>query len=96
MSKRQEDKLDEEIRRLVIERIKRTSDELQIVIGDEDKKFSKQELIKSVERGDEVGRLVVDIQMNFLKAMAEGKIYEKRSQAGFLQRTREQPGNCRK
>lgn len=76
MSKHQDNQLDEEIRRLVVERIKRTSDELQLVIGDGEKKYSKKELIKSVEKGDEVGRLIIDIQMNFLKAMAQGKIYE--------------------
>jgi hypothetical protein len=65
----------EAIRRLVIERIKASSDDLSIMIGGKGN-YSKAELIKSVEEGTEVGKQIMDIQMDFLKAMAEGKIYK--------------------
>lgn len=75
MSNKDGNILEEEIRRLVIERIKATSDDLQVAIGGEGE-LSKKELIESVESGDEKGKEIINIQMEFLRDMASGKIYQ--------------------
>ena len=61
----------ENIRKLVLERIRIVSDDLMISVGS--KKCTKEEIMKSVERGDEIGRQVVKAQMDYLRAMASGK-----------------------
>lgn len=69
-----EKELQQEIRQLTIERIKASSGDLRVSIGAED--YTKTELLKSVERGDEVGQAVMEAQIEYLRDMAEGKIYQ--------------------
>lgn len=69
-----QESLDEDIKNLVIERLKASSDELEIIVGDLGD-YSKEDLIKSVEKGDELGKEVIEMEMSYLKAIAEGKIY---------------------
>lgn len=73
---KQSPKLDveEELKQLVIARLKATSDELNIVIGNEGD-FTREELIRRVESGDKIGKEVVESEIEFLKALTEGKIY---------------------
>lgn len=73
---KQSPKLDveEELKQLVIQRLKATSDELNIVIGNEGD-FTREELIRRVESGDKIGKEVVESEIEFLKALTEGKIY---------------------
>ncbi len=66
---------DEEIRNLVIERLKSLSDESSLMIGG-DTKLSKTDMIKSVEKGDETGKKIIDMQMTYLKDLASGKLLE--------------------
>jgi len=66
---------DEEIRKLVIERIKAMSDEAGLVVGG-DKKMTKAEMIENVEKGSNEGKQIVDMQMTFLRDMASGKLME--------------------
>lgn len=66
--------LQEEIRKLAMERIKVSSGDLRVSIGAKD--YTKAELLESVERGDEVGRKVMEAQIEYLRDMAEGKIYQ--------------------
>ncbi len=66
--------LQEEVRKLTIERLKASSGDLRVSVGAED--YTKAELLESVERGDEVGREVMDAQIEYLRDMAEGKIYQ--------------------
>lgn len=65
----------EDIRRLVLARIRAASGDLSVSIGDIAKGYSKKDLIKSVEAGNKVGKEIVDIQMEYLRDMAQGKIY---------------------
>ena len=64
----------EEMKKIVIARIKTSSDDLVITIGDKD--YNKQQVLESVERGDEIGLEVIDTQMEFLRDMASGRFYE--------------------
>lgn len=62
----------EDIRKLVIERIKATSDELKISIGS--MTYSKSDILRSLEKEGELGQEIIEIQMEYLKDMAQGAI----------------------
>lgn len=72
--KNKNEEIQEDIKKLVIARIKAISDELGIVIGS--KKYSKKEMLESVEKEDEIGKEIIEIQMDYLRDMASGAIYE--------------------
>lgn len=65
---------EEELKQIVIQRLKTSSDELQVVIGGEGN-FTNQELIESIEAGDKIGQEILESEIEFIKAMAQGKIY---------------------
>lgn len=67
-------KTQEDIRKLVIARIKAASDELNISVGST--QLTKEELINSVEKGDDLGKDIIEIQLEYLKDMASGAIYQ--------------------
>lgn len=69
-----EKKLQGIIRQLALERVKVASDNLAISVGS--KEFSKEEILKSIEQNDEVGRDFVEAQIGYLKALASGAIYK--------------------
>lgn len=62
---------DAEIRRLVIERLKTLPSGKQISIGGEGS-FTRDELIERVQSGDTVGKKMVEIELEFLRAMKAG------------------------
>lgn len=66
---------DEEIRSLVVERLKSISDESSLMIGG-NTILSKSEMINSVKRGDDTGKKIVDMQMTYLRDLASGKLME--------------------
>lgn len=70
----QEKKVQEDIKKLVIARIKAASDDLRIAIGPTD--YTKEQLLESVEKGNELGREITQIQLEYLRDLAEGKIYQ--------------------
>jgi len=65
--------IETDIKELVIARIMALSDELGIVIGD--KKYNKKDILESIKKNDEVGKEIIDIQMEYLRDMASGAIY---------------------
>lgn len=71
----QHQKTDENIRQLVIARLKASSAGLKISIGGKGT-FSREDLIKNVEVDNEIGKRVIDIQMEYLRDLASGKIYQ--------------------
>lgn len=74
MTNNKKKQIEEDIRKLVIERIKASSGDLGISIGS--KTYSKGKLIKSVKLGDELGQEIINAQMKYLKDLAAGKIYQ--------------------
>lgn len=68
----------EDIRALVRERIKAASDELEISIGS--KTYSKSDILRSLEKEDDLGWEIIEIQMEYLKDMAQGAIYQSKPQ----------------
>ncbi|MDP2909941.1 MAG: hypothetical protein Q8N69_02630 [bacterium] len=66
---------DEEIRKLVIARLKVLSPETIISLGSAGS-FSRDELVKKVEEGDKIGEKLAEIEMEWLQSLKEGKLYE--------------------
>jgi len=66
---------DAEIRRLVIERLKTLPSGKQISIGDKGS-FTKNELINRVELGDDIGKKMIEVELEFLRALKKGKLFD--------------------
>ncbi len=64
----------EDIKKLVLARIMAASDDLRIAIGS--KEYKKIDMINSVKAGDEIGKEIMNIQMEYLRDMAQGAIYQ--------------------
>ncbi len=67
--------IEKEIRQLVIERIRTMPDNINISIGG-DSDYTKEQIMKSVEIGDDAGQQFIRMQMDFLRAVTEGKVYQ--------------------
>ena len=72
-SQQKEARIDGDLKNLVIERIKASSSDIKISIGTSE--YSKEEMLKNVEEENEIGREIVDIQIEYLRDMADGAIY---------------------
>jgi len=66
---------DEEIRKLVVARLKVLSPETVISLGS-DGSFSRDELVERVKEGDRIGEKLAEIQMEWLQSFKEGTLYE--------------------
>lgn len=64
-----------EIDRLVIERLKSQPSNLKISIGS-DGDFTREELIQAVDRHDELGKKIIEIQLNFLRSLKDGSLFD--------------------
>jgi len=68
------EKINEQIKELVIARIKvKMSPNLRLSVGKEGS-FDKEEMIEHVQKGDEVGKRIIDVHVNFMKAQANGQL----------------------
>ncbi len=65
--------ISEEIKELVILRLETLPSDKKISIGSYGE-FSKEELIEHVKKEDDIGRKMIDVEMEFLKAIREGII----------------------
>ena len=66
--------LEEQIKELVIARISTLSDDVALSIGGEELK--REQLIEHVQENDDIGKELIDMQMEFLQDMARGALYE--------------------
>ena len=66
--------IQEDIKNLVLARIIASSDDLRIAIGSME--YTKKEMIENVKEGIEVGKEIMEIQMEYLRDMAKGAIYQ--------------------
>lgn len=73
-NKQIQDEIQEDIRNLVLARIMAASDDLRIAIGSTE--YTKTEMIENVKAGNEVGKEIMEIQMEYLRDMASGAIYK--------------------
>ncbi|MBI2074366.1 MAG: hypothetical protein HYT83_00840 [Candidatus Levybacteria bacterium] len=77
MEKNSNPKIQEDIKKLVLARIMAASDDLRIAIGSTE--YTKTEMIENVKAGNEVGKEIMEIQMEYLRDMASGAIYQSSS-----------------
>ena len=60
--------IDEEIKQLVIARLEILPEDTGISIGSEGE-FTRDELIKTVKQGDEIGQKIVKVELDYLKSL---------------------------
>jgi len=60
----------EEIKKLVLIRLEAMSPNIEIFLGG--KPFSKEELIEEVKKNTELGKLIIEMQLKYLRQMKEG------------------------
>lgn len=66
---------DEEVRQLVIARLRSFPSSKKISIGS-DGEFSKEDLIDRVSKNDPVGNKIIQIQLSYLQSLKEGLTLE--------------------
>ena len=66
-------KISDDIKQLVIARLETLPSNKKISIGSSGE-FTKEELIERIKKGDEIGEKIIEIEMEFLRAMKEGII----------------------
>jgi len=64
-----------EIKKLVVERLKTLPSGKQISIGGEGA-FTKEELIKRVKSGDKLGKKIIAVEIEFLRALKRGEFFD--------------------
>lgn len=74
-SKKEVNKIDEELKKIVIARLEVFPSDKKISIGSVGE-FTKQEMIENVEQETEVGEKIIEIQLNYLRSLKEGIFYE--------------------
>ena len=67
--------MEDAIKELVIARLQTLSDDTSVSVGGQGE-YSRDQLIEHVQKGDEVGETITDIEMNFLRSFKEGALYE--------------------
>lgn len=70
-----ENEISEDLRDLVVERIKTLPSDTMISVGS-DKSYSKNELISHVEKNDEIGEKIIQIQLEYLQMMKSGALLD--------------------
>lgn len=66
---------DEDIRKLVIERLKSFPSGKKVSLGSEGD-FSKEELINHVEDKDKIGKKIIEIQLAYLQSLKGGMLLD--------------------
>lgn len=62
---------DEDVRKLVIARLSVLSPDTSISVGSEGS-FTRDELVKRVEKGDSIGEKLAEVEMEWLRSFKEG------------------------
>ena len=65
----------EEIKKIALARTKLMPDNLNIAIGGE--MLNKKSLIKHIEQEDEIGKTVMRVELEYLKGLVSGAIWQK-------------------
>lgn len=73
MKDNKETEKDEYLKELVLARLDVMPANFKLSIGSEGT-FNKEQLMESVRKGNSVGKQVIDMQMNFIKALTSGEL----------------------
>jgi len=76
IKQRDKDKKSKDIKKLVIARLEALPSDKMISIGDLGE-FTRDDLIERVDKGDEVGDKITEIQLEYLRLLKEGIFYDK-------------------
>ncbi|MEN8253640.1 MAG: hypothetical protein ABFQ62_04680 [Patescibacteria group bacterium] len=71
----EEELIQEDMKLLAIERLKSIPSNYQISVGG-DGSFSRDEAIENVKNDSEIGKELIDVQIEFLRDMAQGELYK--------------------
>lgn len=66
---------DEDIRKLVVERLRTLSSNKRVSIGSEGE-FTREELIKNVKENSGIGKKIIQIQLEYLQALKKGLFFQ--------------------
>lgn len=74
--KNKKEKVDKEIKEIVLFRIKSSKlpSNINLFIGNSKEPLTKVDLINHVEKEDEIGRKIISMQMNYLRVLKKGII----------------------
>jgi len=64
--------ISEELKKIVLWRLETVPPNYKLSVGNEGT-FTKDELKQHVEKGDEIGVMFANMQLNFMKALASGE-----------------------
>lgn len=70
-----EENKNEDIKELIIARLEVMPDDKSISIGSEGE-FTKDQLIEHVKNGDELGKKIIEIQMDYLRILKDKFFYD--------------------
>lgn len=76
--KKEDKQKKEEIKKLVIVRLDALPSNISISVGSEGH-FNKEELIKQIENDTEIGKKMIEIELEYLRKLKEGIFYASRN-----------------
>lgn len=65
---------DDSVKDLVLTRLETLPSGVMISVGS-GQEFTKEELIKSVREGSDIGKKIIEIEMSFLQGLKDGVLY---------------------
>lgn len=65
---------DESVKELVVARLETLPDGAVVSIGS-GQEFNKEELIKSIREGNDIGQKIIEIELSFLQSLKDGVLY---------------------
>lgn len=63
----------EQLKKLVLERVGSMPDTLRMSVGSEE--LTKDDILKHINRGDDIGNQVMEMELEFLRDLSSGMIY---------------------
>lgn len=73
--KKDEKKINEEVKKIVIARLEVFPSDKKISIGSVGE-LTKKEMIENVEKGTDIGEKIIEVELNYLQNLKEGIFYE--------------------
>ena len=70
---RSDPELNEQLKRLVLQRVSVIPDTLQMAVGELE--LTKEDVAKHVRAEDDIGQQIMEMELNFLRAVASGAVY---------------------
>lgn len=62
----------QELKQLVLVRLESMPDTIRISVGSEGKELSKEDLVEHVKKEDSLGKMIIEMQLKYLRTMKTG------------------------